>query len=77
MFRLWAWDGGAASEWNAPSLAMNVIIGRANKTETPLFVETMREIVFRPYWNVPRSILLHEVLPLIEKDPGYLQSQNM
>jgi murein L,D-transpeptidase YcbB/YkuD len=29
------------------------------------------------YWNVPRSILRHEVLPRIERDPAYLHRQNM
>jgi murein L,D-transpeptidase YcbB/YkuD len=30
-------------------------------------------VVFRPYWHVPRSILLGEILPALERDPGQLQ----
>ncbi len=75
MFRFWAWDSTPPND--APSLTMNVIVGRALSTETPVFDEEMREVIFRPYWNVPRSILRHEILPLLERDPDYLDRQNM
>jgi murein L,D-transpeptidase YcbB/YkuD len=75
MFRFWAWDRTPPND--APAFAMKVIVGRALSTETPVFDEEMREVIFRPYWNVPRSILLKEILPLIERDPGYLGRQNM
>ncbi|MBZ5558023.1 MAG: L,D-transpeptidase family protein [Acidobacteriia bacterium] len=75
MFRLWAWDALPPS--GAPSVGMDVIVGRALNTQTPVFVEEMREVIFRPYWNVPPSILRHEVLPMIERDPGYLQREDM
>ena len=75
MFRLWAWDSMPPS--GMPSLAMDVIVGRALNTQTPVFVEEMREVIFRPYWNVPPSILRHEILPILERDPDYLRRQNM
>ncbi len=56
---------------------MKVIVGRAVGTRTPVFVEQMREVIFRPYWNVPRSILRHEILPVLARDPNYLRRQNM
>ena len=37
MFRVWAWD--AARDDAAPSLDMDVIVGRAVRTQTPVFVE--------------------------------------
>ena len=74
MFRLWAWDSVPN---DAPTLAMDVIVGRALSTQTPVFDEEMREVIFRPYWNVPRSILRNEILPLLERDPDYLRRQNM
>lgn len=74
MFRLWAWD---AIQDGAPLFAMDVIVGRALGTQTPVFDKEMREVIFRPYWNVPRSILRNEILPAIEKDPGYLQQHAM
>ncbi len=66
MFRLGAWDGADASR---PALRMRVIVGRALLTETPVFTALMRTVIFRPYWNVPRSILLKEMLPELERDP--------
>jgi murein L,D-transpeptidase YcbB/YkuD len=74
MFHLWAWDSHPAE---APSLDMDVIVGRAVNTQTPVFVEEMRSVVFRPYWNVPSSIVRHEILPRIESDLAYLDRQNM
>ena len=74
MFRLWAWDSVPN---DAPTLAMDVIVGRALSTQTPVFDEEMREVIFRPYWNVPRSILRNEILPLLERDPDYLRRQHM
>jgi len=75
MFRLWAWEPGPLDE--APVFATDVIVGRAVRTETPVFVETLDHVIFRPYWNVPSSIVRDEVLPAIRRRPGYLASQQM
>jgi len=75
MFRLWAWTTIPAD--GAPTFGMDVIVGRALTTQTPIFVEQMREVIFRPYWNVPTSILRNEVLPAIRRDPHYLQREEM
>ncbi len=75
MFRLWAWDG--ISQDGDPSFDMGVIVGRALNTQTPVFVEEMRSVVFRPYWNIPSSIARGETLPAAERDPDYLRRQNM
>jgi murein L,D-transpeptidase YcbB/YkuD len=75
MFRLWAWDTIPAD--GTPTFGMDVIVGRALTTQTPIFVEQMREVIFRPYWNVPTSILRNEVLPAIRRDPHYLQREDM
>ncbi len=32
----------------------------------------MTRIIFQPYWNVPRSILLNEILPQVVRDRSYL-----
>jgi murein L,D-transpeptidase YcbB/YkuD len=75
MFQLWAWD--ALRPEGRPAFSTRAIVGRALRTQTPVFVEELREVVFRPYWNVPRSILLAEILPLVRKDPEYLQREAM
>jgi murein L,D-transpeptidase YcbB/YkuD len=75
MYRLWAWDRGADDD--RPSLSMGVIVGKAMRTRTPVFADELRYLVFRPYWNVPRSIVRDELLPAIARDPTYLARHDM
>ena len=74
MFRLWAWDPNTPA---AEPLGIGVIVGRALNTQTPVLVEEMRYVIFRPYWNVPRSIARNEVLPAMRHDPQYLERNMM
>ncbi len=48
-----------------PALAMNVIVGTPYR-RTPVFSETIKYIVFNPYWNVPFSIATEDKLPLLK-----------
>lgn len=75
MFHAWAWEAGQLAA--PPARSMAVIVGRAMRTQTPVFVATLGHVVFRPYWNVPASIVRGEVLPAIRKDPGYIARQQM
>jgi murein L,D-transpeptidase YcbB/YkuD len=53
---------------------MKVVDGQAKGNhDTPMFVRTMRYVVFRPYWNVPPSIIKKELVPHIQRSGiGYL-----
>lgn len=73
-YRLWAFD---SREPAGPLLEMRVIVGAAARTPTPLFIGQMRYLEFNPYWNVPRSIETHEILPKLARDPGYLARNGM
>jgi murein L,D-transpeptidase YcbB/YkuD len=74
MFRLWAVD----SDGEPAPLPMKVVVGRALNTRTPVLMAQMRELVFRPYWNVPRSIVRQEILAPLARDPhGYLARHDM
>ena len=75
MFTLWGWD--SIPPTGAPSFGMRAIVGRAHHTRTPVFVDEMQHVIFRPYWNVPRSILRNEILPVLARDPGYLRRNEM
>lgn len=43
---------------------------------TPVFTDEMEYIEINPYWNVPRSIAVNELLPKLRKNAGALGSQN-
>ena len=62
----------AYSEDHQIALSMNVVVGKAAPTQTPVFTDSMRFIVFRPYWNVPSGILRRSVIPGIMKSRGYI-----
>ena len=70
-FRLFALYSSADVEQKM--LRMDVIVGKTVAlTQTPVFAASMRYVVLHPYWDVPYSIVKRELLPLIERDPGYL-----
>jgi len=54
------------------ALNMRVVVGKAVRTETPVFSKEMTYVVLRPYWNVPPSILRSEIVPAIQRDRGYI-----
>jgi murein L,D-transpeptidase YcbB/YkuD len=54
------------------ALSMNVVVGRSVRTQTPVFAEDMKYLVFRPYWNVPPSIVRGEMVPAIAKNRDYI-----
>jgi len=57
-------------------VTMNVVVGKAyGGHNTPVFTDTMQYVVFRPYWEVPPSIIHGEMIPHIVRDPGYLASK--
>ena len=66
-FTLTAYDGGE------PALEMPVVVGATySGRETPVLSDSLKQVVFRPYWNVPEGIALEEILPKAHANPGYL-----
>jgi murein L,D-transpeptidase YcbB/YkuD len=55
--------------------ATNVIVGKAYRTQTPVFEEDMKFVVFRPYWNVPPSIRRSEIVPAVNKNRSYVANK--
>jgi len=74
-FQLFAFDSVGGT--GAPALSMRVIVGKALNTRTPVLFEQMRYVEFRPYWNVPRSIVVDEIVPVVRRNPRYLQENDM
>ncbi len=75
MFQVWAWDSAPRNPM--PALSMDVIVGRALRTQTPVLIEQMEQVAFRPYWNVPASILRDEIVPELRRDHTYLDLHDM
>ncbi|MBV8405164.1 MAG: L,D-transpeptidase family protein [Gammaproteobacteria bacterium] len=75
-FRLFAFR--TTEDRAASILQMDVIVGKTYpRTQTPVFESDMRYVVFRPYWDVPPSILRNEMLPKIRANPRYLDAQRL
>ena len=53
-------------------VTMKVVVGRSYGHKTPVFSSAMSDIVFRPYWQVPQSVVRSEMIPLLRKDPEHL-----
>jgi len=54
---------------------MPVVVGKAMRTQTPVFTRDMTFIVLRPYWNVPPSIQRGEIVPAIKRDRNYIANK--
>lgn len=57
------------------ALRMSVVVGRAMRTQTPVFTGKVDYLVFRPYWNVPRSIIRNEILPNVARNQNYIENK--
>ncbi len=54
------------------AVTMNVIVGNSYGHDTPVFANSMSQVVFRPYWAVPLSIVRSDLIPQMLKDPNYV-----
>jgi murein L,D-transpeptidase YcbB/YkuD len=63
-------------EDDSVKLAMRVVVGLPYH-HTPVFTGTMRYLVFNPYWYVPDSIAVQEILPHHKRAPSYLAQQGI
>ena len=57
-------------------IQMPVVVGKL-RHKTPVFSDTIKYIVFNPYWTLTPNIARNETLPKLKKDPLYLQKNDM
>jgi murein L,D-transpeptidase YcbB/YkuD len=57
-------------------LNMNIVVGK-EANQTVIFSNTLKNIVFSPYWNIPPSIVRAEILPDMKRNKNYLAQKNM
>ena len=86
----WRWKNNWTSEYlyvNIPSFKMElynnfnperkhkVVVGKLSN-QTPEIIDSIEYIIAYPYWNVPRSISVKEILVKAQKDTSYLKRNN-
>ena len=52
-------------------LTMRAVVGKPS-AQTYFFVDKIKDVEYNPYWNVPRSIVINEMLPRLYRDPSWL-----
>ena len=57
-------------------LTMRVIVGKKYR-RTPVFSDQVSYVVLNPYWQVPDSIAVQDILPLVQKDVAYLSQRKI
>jgi murein L,D-transpeptidase YcbB/YkuD len=55
-------------------LTMRAVVGRPD-AQTYFFVDHIKDVQYNPYWNVPRSIVINEMLPKLYRDGSYLDDR--
>lgn len=52
-------------------LQMRVVVGKKSN-QTNFFYDKIEVVEYNPYWGVPYSIIVNEMLPKLARDPSYL-----
>ena len=58
-------------ENGAEKLSMRTVVG-SKANQTYFFEDEIQTVEFNPYWGVPQSIIINEMLPKLRSDPSYL-----
>ncbi|KQV81684.1 murein L,D-transpeptidase [Rhizobium sp. Root1220] len=56
---------------NKEQLSMRVVVGQPSH-QTFFFEDQIETVEFNPFWGVPQSIIINEMLPHLRNDPNYL-----
>lgn len=59
-----------------PLWRARAVVGKPYRA-TPVFRDKIRYLEFNPTWTIPPTILKKDILPKLEKDPGYLAKRNI
>jgi murein L,D-transpeptidase YcbB/YkuD len=61
-------------EHGAEQFSMRVVVG-SKAHQTFFFQDKIETVEFNPYWGVPQSIIVNEMVPHLRRDPSYLDRQ--
>lgn len=57
-------------------LSSKIIVGKRS-TPTPALISKVNEITLYPFWYVPHSIAVNEILPAVKRNPQYLTDNHL
>ncbi|HOH08263.1 MAG TPA: L,D-transpeptidase family protein [bacterium] len=63
-------------EADTVAMAMRVVVGKTYR-RTPIFSDLMTYLVINPYWTVPNTILLNDIVPKALKNPDYIHKERI
>lgn len=66
-FKLSCFEGGL------PTRTHTVIVGK-NQRKTPFFSADIQYVVLNPWWEVPKNIAKHDLLPKFKKQPSMIET---
>lgn len=66
----------SAVEAGQVALAMRVVVGRPAR-RSPVFSSSVSYLVVNPFWTIPTTIAVEDVLPAVQKDPAYLTERGI
>ena len=58
------------------AMTMRVVVGKTYR-RTPVFSDLMTYLVINPYWTIPTTILLNDIVPKARNDPEYLKNERI
>lgn len=59
-----------------PVFASKVVVGRVSRP-TPLMSTKLDSVILNPTWNVPRKIMVEDILPLAKRDVNYFSRHHI
>ncbi|MCB1386995.1 MAG: L,D-transpeptidase family protein [Nitratireductor sp.] len=57
-------------------LRHTAIVGKIDR-QTPILDSKIHEVILNPFWTAPKSIIQKDIIPLMRKDPSYLERNNI
>ncbi|ADV47360.1 L,D-transpeptidase family protein [Nitratifractor salsuginis] len=59
-----------------PIFSSDVVVGRIDRP-TPIFDSKMTYMVLNPTWTIPDNLVRRDLIPMLKKEPDYLQKHNI
>jgi L,D-transpeptidase YcbB len=63
-------------EKGLPALESRMVVGKLS-TPTPTLTSLIKYVVYYPYWNVPSSIAIKEMLPALKHNSSYIYRERL